>query len=463
MHDLYLMPALQREVKGALRLAVPLAAAQVAQGATSFADTIMMGLLGRQELAAGGLASNTFAMMLITSTGVISAVSPLVAESFGAGQGDRITRVTQQSLWLAAGLSLPIMLALWHVGGVMQYLGQEPANAALANQYLHAIVWGVVPALGFAALRMVAAALSQPRPVMIIMLCGTGINVVGNYVLMFGKLGLPALGLAGIGWASALSYWVMFLALVGYVLWQPQLRQYRIFHRCYQFSRSLFVELLTVGLPIGALYAVETGLFTVTAYLMGQLGTDTLAAHQMVLQTSAITFMVTVGISYATTVRVGQYRGRDDLDGAQLAGYVGIGLGALFMSAMALLFMLFPRAVVSLYLDVNNPENRRVVVIAIELLQVAGLFQLFDGTQTIAAGALRGLRDTRMPMVIGIFAYWCVGLTSGYLMGMRLGLGGVGLWLGLAVGLAIASVILTWRFHWLISAQLKLQPSETTL
>ena len=268
---------------------------------------------------------------------------------------------------------------------------------------------------------------------------------------MFGKLGFPALGLAGIGWASAFSFWAMFSALAIYILSNRTLRQYGIFHQLHRFEGQIFRELVQTGWPIGVLFLVESGLFTVTTYLMGYLGVDTLAAHQVVLQTAAVTLMVPVGISYATTVRVGQCLGQQNMLGARMAGYVGISLGVGFMGLMAIAFITIPQPLISLYLDVRALENATVVAIASRLFWVAALFQIFDGCQVIAGGALRGLKDTQIPMIIGILAYWCIGLSCGYLMGLQLGYGGVGLWLGLAIGLAIASVVLTWRFHLLIS------------
>jgi MATE family multidrug resistance protein len=447
MASLAVKPRVWSEVKACLTLSIPLASAQLAQSMTAFADTVMMGWIGPQTLAAGGLASITFAALLITLTGIVSAVSPLVAEAYGAGRGDRIERITRQGLLLTLLLSLPMMLLLWHMDSILRLLGQEEANVVLADTYLKAILWGFFPALGFATLKSFVSALSQPQIIMVIMIGGTTLNILGNYILMFGKLGFPALGLAGIGWASTTAYWVMFGAIILYILSQENLRCYSIFRNLHRLERSLFYELLHMGSPIGILFAFETGLFTATTYLIGHFGTNALAAHQMILQTVAITFMVPLGISLATTVRVGQYLGRQNIEGARLAGYIGISLGALFMGCMALLFVSAPNLVLSLYLDINNPDNAPVVAIAAALLQVAALFQLFDGTQVIAGGALRGLKDTRVPMWIGIFAYWCVGLTSGYYMGFKLGLTGVGLWLGLAAGLAIAAIILTWRFY----------------
>ncbi len=449
--------AVLTEVKVSLLLAVPLAGAQLAQAATAFVDTVMMGLLGSRTLAAGGLGAALFSALLIIGTSVVSVVSPLAAEAHGAGKIEMAGRVTRQGLWLSLAIALPVTLLIWNGGLLLRLFGQEEENVLLAETYLRALAWGYLPALGFAVLKNFLSGLSQPRPVIVIMICGTVFNAAANYVLMFGKLGLPALGIAGIGWASAISLWGIFITLAVYTVKQPAFSAYGVFRALHQFDGRVFWELLQIGWSIGVLAAVETGLFTVTTFLMGQLGTVSLAAHQIALQTASITFMVPLGISFATTVRVGQLIGRKDPNGARLAGYVGIGLGSLFMGIMAVFFWTTPRLIISLYLDVQNPANDSVVRLAESLLSVAAMFQMVDAIQIIAAGALRGLKDTRIPMLVGIFAYWCIGLTSSYLLGLRLGYGGVGLWWGLAIGLSVAAIILTWRFHYLISPSVRVQ------
>lgn len=434
------------EVRECLYLAIPLAAAQLVQSMTGFVDTVMMGLLGSQTLAAGGLGATTFTILLIVATGIITAVSPLVAEAYGAGKIERVRQVGQQGLWLAVLLSIPLTLLIWNAGVLLRHLRQAPDTVALAETYLRAIAWGYFPGLGFAVLRSFISALSRPRPIMAIVIGGTLLNIVANYVLMFGKLGFPALGLAGIGWASALSLWAMFLAAIAYILSQSSLKSYNPFPGLFQFQGKIFAELVGLGLPIGAMIGVEAGLFAVTTFLMGYLGTVPLAAHQIVLQTAAITFNVPLGIAMATTVRVGQLLGQQQVKALRLAGFIGIGLGALFMGMMALLFWAFPERIISLYLDIHNPENAAVVALGKRLLGIAAVFQIMDGVQAVSAGALRGLKDTRIPMLIAILAYWCVGLTSGCLLGFKLDLGGVGLWWGLALGLMVAAIVLPWRF-----------------
>ncbi len=444
---------LRTEIRECLILSVPLASAQVSQAATGFVDTVMMGWLGREVLAAGGLASSTFTALLITVTGVVLAVSPLVAEAYGAGQKHRVEQVTRQSLWLSVILGLPVIILLLNIDGLMRRFGQEAQTVALAKPYLDALLWGYFPALGFAVLKTVVSSLSQPRIVIVVVIFGTLFNAIGNYILGFGKLGLPAMGLAGIGWASTMTQWGMFLVLIIYMLRHPFLKTYQFFQDWYRLEGRVIWELLYIGLPIGVSFAMEVGLFTVTTYLMGILGTDVLAAHQIVFQTIILIFMVPFGMSFATTIRVGQWIGRGDRDNASLAGYVSMGLAAGFMIVMAIVLLVFSQQVIGLYLDIGKPENANVRAIATMMLSIAALSQILDGVQTTAAGALRGLKDTRIPMLLSILAFWCVGLGSGYVLGFRFGLGGIGLWLGLCFGVATSAVVFAWRFQRLVFSQ----------
>ncbi|OCQ90161.1 MATE family efflux transporter [Nostoc sp. MBR 210] len=446
------------EVKQCLLLAVPLAAAQLAQSATGFVDTVMMGWLGSQAIASGGLGAAIFIFCLMITTGIITAISPLVAEAYGAGKPEQVGQIVRQGLRISLLLGIPITVLLWHGSNLLVLLGQDVNAAALAQTYLRAIAWGFIPALGFAVFKSFLSALSQPQLVMVTVVLGTLLNITANYVLMFGKFGLPALGLAGIGWASTLSLWSMFMTLAIYIFSQRRFAVYKIFHfsSITNFSQQnwrIVWEIFQIGLPIGGLVAVEAGLFTVVTFIIGQLGTTALAAHQIALQTASMSFQMVLGVSFATTVRVGQLAGEKDLRGVRLAGYVGIALGALSMAIAALIFWLVPKLIVSLYLDTNNPNNQDVVNLAIKLLAVAAIFQIVDGIQVTASGALRGLKDTRIPLLIGIFAYWCVGLFMGYALGIWFDYGTIGLWWGLAIGLASAAIVLSWRFR-ILSNQL---------
>lgn len=438
---------IRTEFQEFLQLAVPLASAQVAQSATGFVDTLMMGKLGAETLAAGGLAAITFQMVMNTASGVVMGVSPLVAEAYGAGRKTQIERVTCQGLWLSLFLALPMMVLIGHLDALMSGLGQTPTTVALANSYLDIMLWALFPTIGFAMLRGVLSGLSQARPVMAIVVGGTLFNVVGNYVLGFGKFGFPRMELAGLALASTLSLWGMFLALVIYTFKHKQLKAYRFFQDLHRLSPQIIRQLVYIGLPIAVSIGLEYGLFTVVTYLMGVLGTEVLAAHQIVFQTVFVIFMVPLGMSFATTARVGQWVGRHNLKGARRAGYVSIAVAAGFMTLTAIALLTHPQQVIGLYLDVGNPENANVVKLALPMLAVSALAQILDGVQKTAMGGLYGLQDTRVPMLLSLPAFWGVGLTAGYLLGFHFGLGGVGLWVGQSMGVAIAAGVFVWRFH----------------
>ena len=434
------------EVRDTLALAGPVVASQLAHISLGFVDTIMVGRLGGEALAGVALGNTVFFFLLIVCTGVLAAVGPMVSQAYGAGEHDPIGRSVRQGLWLGLALAAPAALVLWHVGAVLRWAGQAEATVALAQGYLRAMVWGFLPALWFAVVRSFVEGLSRPLPVTVITFAGVGLNVLANYALMFGAWGAPALGLVGTGWASTIVFWFLFVALIAYVARRDDYRPYQIFQRLGRPDAEYFREIVRIGWPIGVSHGLEAGLFMVTALLMGLVGTTALAAHQIAIQCAAFTFMVPLGLGLATSVRVGQAAGRRDEAGVRWAGLIGIGIAAAAMLGAAVLFWTAPRAIVSLYLDLEAAANAEVVALAVQLLGVAAVFQVFDGIQVAAAGALRGLKDTRVPMLIGLVAYWLIGLTGGVLIGFAAGQGARGLWWGLVLGLAGAAVLLTWRF-----------------
>ncbi|MFN3595810.1 MAG: MATE family efflux transporter [Rubricoccaceae bacterium] len=427
-----------------LALAVPLVLTQLAQMAMSFIDVVMIGRLGTDAMAAGVLGSTVFFTLMLICLGVVIAVNPTVAQAHGAGDAAGVGRAARQGLWLSVLLGVPLVLLLGYAEPLLLLARQEPETAALAAGYLRAIRWGVVPNLWLTALRGFCEGLARPRPVLAVVLLGVVVNVSANYVLMFGRLGFPALGVVGTGWASALTMTTMCMLLALYVRLAPSLRAYRVFAGLRRPDPAALRALFRLGWPIGATFGLEAGLFAASTLLVGQLGTAALAAHQVALNAASVTFMVPLGIGMAATVRVGQAVGAGDVRGAARAGGVAVALGATFMLGAALLFWLRPEWVIAVY--TGGRGETAVATLAVQLLGVAAVFQLFDGTQAAAAGALRGLKDTRVPMLIGAVAYWGVGLGTGAMLGLWLGGGAPGLWWGLTGGLATAAVLLTTRF-----------------
>ncbi|MEM1240619.1 MAG: MATE family efflux transporter [Cyanobacteria bacterium P01_H01_bin.26] len=444
---------LHLEVREFLKLAIPLISAQVAQSATGFADTIMMGRMGAETLAAGGLAAIIYISIMTATSGMVMGVSPLVAEAFGAGQKSRIQQIARQGLWLALLVSIPAMVITEQVDIWMLRIGQAPAIVALADTYLNIILWSLLPMAGFTALRSTVSALSQAQPIMITMVVGTAFNIVANYVLGFGKLGLPAMGLAGLALATTLTWWGMFMALALYVLLHPTMRAYRFFQALHHPRPRILRQLAWVGLPIGIFSGLEAGFFLAIMLLMGRLGTEALAAHQVVLQTIAVVFMIPLGISFATTVRVGQWLGQRDWAGMQQATWVSMVVTTLLMVIGSMAFLMFPKQIIGIYLDVNNPENAAIVALAIPLLTIAAITMVLDGLQKAVYGALQGLQDTRVPMVLNVVGFWGVGLLVGYGLGFQLGMGSRGLWIGQSVAIAAVAVLFSWRLYLLMGCR----------
>ncbi|MDT7855936.1 MATE family efflux transporter [Rubrivirga sp. S365] len=438
-------PALGREVRATLALAVPIVLVQLAQMSMSFIDVVMVGRLGTEALAAVVLASTTYVTASLVCVGVLVAVQPTVAQAVGAGDDAAAARGARQGLWLATILGVPFAIGLGFVEPVLVWTGQDPDTSALAGAYLRAIRWGFVPNLWFTALRGLAEGDGRPRAVLGVTLLGVAVNVPLNYALMFGALGLPALGLVGTGWGSAVSTTVMTAALAVYVRRGPLAR----FGVLADFRRpdvGALRELFALGWPIGVGFGMESGLFTAATLLVGRLPDPetALAAHQVALNAASVAFMVPLGIGMAGGIRVGQAVGAGDERAAARAGWTSAGLGAAFMACSALLFWLRPDLVVAVY--AGPSPDPVVAALAASLLSVAAVFQLFDGVQAAVAGALRGLKDTRVPMLISAGAYWGVGLTTGVVLGVGAGWGARGLWWGLTLGLAAAAVALSARF-----------------
>ena len=436
-----------KEIRETLHLGLPLMLAQLGQMSMSFIDTLMVGRLGGLDLAGVALAGAILHPVTFVCLGVLMAVGPLVSQAHGARDPSTAGRAVRQGLWLGLLLALPAVVLMWNARLFLEWMGHDPEIVSLAQAYLRAILWGAPALFLFGALRHFVEGVSRPRVVMIITTGGVILNVVANYVLMFGKLGLPALGLVGCGWASALVYWGMLVALLFFIHSHQDFHVFGVFSRLGAPDPHVFREIFRVGWPIGIMQFLEVSLFAATAMLMGLFGAAQLAAHQIVLNCAGIVYMMPLGLSFAVSVRVGQAVGRTDSRAARRAGYTGMALGACFMTCSAVVFWLAPRRVLALFLDMNDPANFSLIEYGAVLLSLAAVFQIFDGIQANSAGALRGLKETRMPMVLALVAYWLVGFPCGWYLAFRLGWEGEGLWWGLVLGLATAAILLSLRFR----------------
>lgn len=434
----------RRETARTLGLAVPIVGAQVAQMSMSFVDVVMVGRLGTSALAAAVLGSTTFFFLALVCIGVIMAVNPTVSQAIGAGDEEEAARATRQGLWLSLILGVPLTLALgWAEEGLL-LVGQAPDTAALAGDYLRAIRWGLVPNLAFAAFRGFYEGTGRARPVLVATLIGVVVNVAMNDLLMYGRWGLPALGLEGTGWSSAIVMLVMGSSMAVGIRLSPSLRRFGVLTGLRRPDPAMLGSLVRLGAPIGATLGLEAGLFTVGTLLVGLFGETALAAHQIALNAASFTFMVPLGIGMASTVRVGHEIGAGNEEGARRAGFVAVGLGTTFMAFAALFLWLRPEWIIAIYAGTSpDPE---MASLAASLLGIAAVFQLVDGIQATSSGALRGLKDTRVPMIIGAIAYWGVGMGTGATLAFGFDWGSRGLWWGLTAGLAAAAVLLVGRF-----------------
>jgi MATE family multidrug resistance protein len=434
-------------VRATLVLAGPIVLSQVAQVSMGFVDTAMVGRLGATALAGIALGSSVFFTLAMVCLGIVIAAGPMVAQAVGAGDESGAARSVRQALWTAAGLGALGGLLLALAGPLLALMGQPPDVQALAAGYLRAIAWGLPAFLGFGALRAFAEGIERPIPVTVIALSAVGVNVVANLGFVFGRWGLPEMGAVGVGWASTTSFWYLFGAMALFVRFKPEFARFGIFRGLRRPDPPVLRELVSIGWPIGISFGIESGLFAVTAVMMGWIGATQLAAHQIALQLAAMTFMVALAVSLAGTVRVGQAVGRANAVDVRRAGWTAVALGTGFMLISATVFLTVPNALIALFLDTGDADNAAVVALAVHLLAIAGAFQLVDGLQVGAAGALRGLKDTRVPMLIGLATYWGVGLTAGYLLAFWAGMGAPGLWWGLVLGLASAALGLSLRFR----------------
>ncbi|MEJ2256191.1 MAG: MATE family efflux transporter [Woeseiaceae bacterium] len=438
-----LRPSVRRQCASIARISGPLIVNNLAVAGMNFADTVMSGRLGANELAAVSVGSHTWMLVFSACLGLLMAVSPIVARHFGAGETDKIGRYSRHGMYLGFGLGLLILLlGRPFAGTFLAFIGIDPAFRSDTVEYVRILLLGAPGLLMFIALRFTAEGVGYTRPIMFTSLFSLSSNVILNYALMFGNFGAPALGVRGCAWASAITMWLVALALGLYIAFSPRLKPLKVFTRIGQFRPALFGEIVRLGLPISVTITAEIGLFSVVSILVGTRGVEITAAHQIALSYASTMFMIPLAIASATTVQVGHMLGSGKSDDARIAGFSGISMSAIFMTASALVLLVFRDQIITLYTD--DPV---VTGIALTLLLVAAIFQVADGVQIAAAGALRAYKDTRLPMMISLFSYWVIALPLAYLATVTYALPADRIWSAFVVGLLLAAVLLTWRFN----------------
>jgi MATE family multidrug resistance protein len=436
------------EIRAMVSLAWPLILTNVSQSLIQATDVLLLGRVGARTLAAAQLGVNLFVAFLIFGMGLVMAASPMMAKQLGMRRHSvrDVRRTVRQSLWAATAITLPVWVILWNTESILVAMGEDPGLSAEAGQFAHTVEWAMLPALYYLVLRSFVAALEQPRWSLVVGLAGVACNAAINYVLIFGKLGFPALGLTGAGIGTSCTNLFMFLAMAIVVTRHRRFRRYHLFGRFWRPDWDRFREVWRLGLPIAVTLALEITIFNTAVFLMGLIGAESVAAHAIALQLAALTFMVPLGLSQAATVRVGLAFGRRDRDGVARAGWTAFTLSVSFMALMAMVMLAFPRQLVTLFLNPADPGNAAVIPLAISFLFVAALFQIFDGAQAVGAGMLRGLQDTKVPMGYAAFGYWGIGLTVAVVLAFQMGWQGVGIWTGLATGLAIVAALMIARW-----------------
>jgi len=432
----------RHEAVATLRLGGPLVAAQLAQTSMAFVDSIMAGRLSAKDLAAVAVGANIFWPVSFLWFGVLIAMSPTAAHLYGAGQRQRIGHSVRQGLWLTAVMGAGGFVSLRYSQYLLYWAGIPSELIPTTTGFLQAIAWGLPGLCAFTTLRSYSEGTSMTRPVMYTSITALVGNIIGDYVLMYGKFGLPRLGAVGCGVASALMMWLDAGMMLVCVLTMKHYQPDRVFSR---FERPHWHEirsLLKLGVPMSLGWFMEASLFGAVALLVGRMGTTAVAGHQIAVNVASMTFMVPLGLSMAITARVGQAIGSKDIRKARAAGFTGISLAAAFMAVCGMCIFTIPYVISGIY-----TRDVPVRTMGATLLMMAALFQISDGLQVSAAGALRGLKDTEVPMVITVIAYWLIGMPLGYTLGIVLGGGARAVWVGLICGLTSAAVLLNYRFY----------------
>ena len=440
------MTTLSHHLRATLSLGLPLIGGMLAQVAITLTDTVMMGWYGVEELAAVALGGSFFHVVLILGMGFGLAVMPMVAAAAANGDRRQVRRITRMGLWIGlifSGLVLPVF---WFSGAILLALGQTETVAANTQLYLRIAGWGIAPAVLMTVFRSHLSALDHARIVLWATLAGAVLNAAMNWVLIFGNLGAPELGIAGAAIASVGTHALIALVLALYAALHGDLRQDTLFARFWRPDWEAMGQVFRLGWPIGLTLLSESGLFMATMVMMGWLGALPLAAHGIALQICSTTFMVHIGLSQAATVRAGRAWGQGDRAGLRLAAMAALILSGAMVALTVAGFVLIPEPLIGLFVDPNDPLRPEIIALGTSLLLVAALFQLADAGQVMALGLLRGTQDTTVPMIYAVLAYWGLGLPAAWVIGFPLGYGGPGIWAGLVVGLAVAAALMMTRF-----------------
>jgi len=440
-----------------LVLGLPLIGGHLGQVAIGITDTVMVGWYSIEALAAVTLAQMLFFVVFIFGSGFAMAVMPMVASFDAAGDDVGVRRATRMGLWLSLGFSLIALPAMIWSEPILLLLRQSDVMSAQAAGYLKVAGFGMAPALLVMVLKSYLAALERTQVIFWITAIAALTNVLANYAFIFGNWGAPELGLVGAAIASLGTQLVSLVAVIAYVIWV--MPHHQLFVRLWRRDTAMLLQVFRLGLPIGLTTLCEVGLFATAAVMMGWLGINTLAAHGIAMQLASITFMVHLGFSNVATIRAGNAIARRDVPHLERGALMATVMSLIFSAITIVVFVLWPEQLISLFMQPDEPARTEILAIGVGLLAMAALFQLVDGTQIIALGVLRGLQDTKVPLIMAFISYWIIGIPCSYVLGFLLGWGAIGIWAGLVIGLGVAAVLLNWRFWRGTLKSLTLPPS----
>ena len=437
--------SLREHIRENLKLAIPVMLTNIGHVMMGVCDNIMVGHLNAESLAAAGLATVVFNVFLLFGIGVSYAITPLVAEAFGGNDKETISQTLRHGLVINVINGIVLIIVVSVGQNLLYHIDQPKEVVSLAIPFLNIIMYSLVPVLIYQSFKQFAEGLSNTQVAMVVIWVCNVINLLLNYLLIYGHWGLPSLGLNGAGWATFISRIIMAVAIAGYIFYSPKFLAYRGAFSIGAYSKKLFAKILNLGVPSGVQFIFEVAAFDFSLVMMGWLGTKAQAAHQIAINLATLSYLTTAGLAAAATVRVGYFLGKKDVQNLRTATYSLLGMALIVMSGCALIFILGRTWLPALYID--DPD---VICISASLLIIAGIFQLSDGTQVVCASALRGMQDVKLPSSFIFVAYWLVGLPLSYWLGFKAGYGAIGIWMGLLIGLTLTAIAMFIRLRWRI-------------
>lgn len=436
---------LKNDLYPLLKLAVPLALTGIVGASTGFFETMFLAKLGTNILAAGALVSWLYGTFAVILYGTLGSINILVSHKHGANDQVGISLVARDGLLLSLLMSIPAFFLFWNISPIFLIFGQNPSVVLLAKSYLHALAWGLLPNFISIAIFEFIIGLGHARIIMYFTVFGVSLVIFFSYAFIFGAFGFPALGIAGAGWGMTTSYWIIAIVMSVFVLTYKDYKHY--FRLIINKNKPSYLwELLKVGFPIGAMYCFEVGFFFALTLVMGSLGSQLLAANQIVMQYLCMLMSIIFSIAQAITVRMGHLLGAKDVNLAKRAGYTGIMLSAILMGIIAIVFWTFPSLLISVDLDLHSSSNANIINEIKILFAVSALFQIIEATRISLFGALRALKDTNFTLLASIISFWGIALPIGYTLATYFQLGGIGLWWGMVLGATCSVLLLYWRF-----------------